>query len=206
MCRHEPRARCPAIQGQNDCRFRTRSEGRSGRGVETTRNSMIEPSQRGTPTHAPRHHAMRGWRCPGNQSEAAPAQRLVAGDSNTQKRGRYRSGVLARAFVLAIEQNFQLFLEITGAVVLFRGFKGIHGRSIVFSERCNKFRWRTTKLEGVCVLKEWDVFLWPPGGRKALEYVTLSLAACSHRFRNAGKIAFLPKRFVRIHGKPLFPH
>jgi hypothetical protein len=41
MCRHTPRAWYPAIQGQNDCRVPTKSEGRSGRGVETTRNSMI---------------------------------------------------------------------------------------------------------------------------------------------------------------------
>jgi len=45
MWRHTPRAWYAAIQGQNDCRVPTKSEGRSGRGVETTKNSMIAYSQ-----------------------------------------------------------------------------------------------------------------------------------------------------------------
>src|SRR5580698_4154394 len=50
MCRHTPLASYLAIHGQNDCRRSARSEGRSGRGVEMTRNNIWRPSQTGLAT------------------------------------------------------------------------------------------------------------------------------------------------------------
>jgi hypothetical protein len=43
-------------------------------------------------------------------------------------------GFVARALVLAIEQFFELFLQISGLIVLLRRFEGIHDWSVIFSE------------------------------------------------------------------------
>ncbi len=55
--RQTPSAWCPAIHGQNDCLLPTKSEGRSGRGVETTRNSIIASSQLGSAANVVRRQS-----------------------------------------------------------------------------------------------------------------------------------------------------
>src|SRR6476661_8692444 len=59
------------------------------------------------------------------------------------------SGVLARAFVLAVEQNFQLLLQIAGLAVLFCSFECVHGWPVVFSEFIDEFGWPAGKIEDV---------------------------------------------------------
>lgn len=51
-------------------------------------------------------------------------------NGNAQEVRRNRGGILARAFVLAVEENFQLFLKITSSTVLFGRFEGVHGRAV----------------------------------------------------------------------------
>jgi hypothetical protein len=55
-------------------------------------------------------------------------------DRNAQEGCRNGGGILARAFVLAGKQLFQLSLQISRSAVLFRGFECIHGRPVVFPE------------------------------------------------------------------------
>ena len=59
-------------------------------------------------------------------------------NSDAQEGRRNGGGILAWAFVLAVEQNFQLLLQITGSTVLFRRFECIHGWPVVFSECINE--------------------------------------------------------------------
>src|SRR6266581_13296 len=55
-------------------------------------------------------------------------------DRNPQESCRNGSGIPARAFVLAVEQLFQLFLQVSRSAVLFCGFECIHGWPVVFPE------------------------------------------------------------------------
>jgi hypothetical protein len=52
-----------------------------------------------------------------------PLPALSKSNSNAQEGGGNGGGVLARAFVLAVEQIFQLLLQISCPTVLLRGFK-----------------------------------------------------------------------------------
>src|SRR6516165_5867257 len=60
MCRHTPLASCFAIHGQKDCRTAATSVGRSGRGVETTRNSMMHLQNQGSAFYC-RQAALVDW-------------------------------------------------------------------------------------------------------------------------------------------------
>ena len=60
--------------------------------------------------------------------------RLLNRNGDTQEDRGNGGGVHARAFVLAVEQNFQLFLQVAGFAVLFRSFECIHRRPLIFSE------------------------------------------------------------------------
>jgi hypothetical protein len=53
---------------------------------------------------------------------------------NAQEGCRNGGGIPTRAFVLAVEQFFQLLLQIICPAVLFCGFECIHGRPVVFPE------------------------------------------------------------------------
>jgi hypothetical protein len=59
-------------------------------------------------------------------------------NGNAQEGCRNGGSILAWAFVLAFEQDFQLTLQIAGSAVLFRSFECIHGRPVVFSESSKK--------------------------------------------------------------------
>src|SRR2546429_9399576 len=65
-------------------------------------------------------------------------------DRNTQEGCRNGGGILARAFVLAGKQLFQLSLQISRSTVLFRGFECVHGRSVIFPEFIDE-GWRCTR-------------------------------------------------------------
>ena len=57
---------------------------------------------------------------------------------HAEKSRRNRGEILARAPVLAGEELFQLFLQISRTTILLGGFEGIHRRSIIFSEFIHK--------------------------------------------------------------------
>jgi hypothetical protein len=59
---------------------------------------------------------------------------LTTHSRNSQERRRNGGSVVIRAFILAVEQIFQLRQQITGPPILFRSFERIHGWSIIFSE------------------------------------------------------------------------
>jgi len=59
---------------------------------------------------------------------------LTNRNRDPQEGRRNGGGSLACTLVLAIEQNFQLLLQIAGPTVFFRSFERIHGRPVVFSE------------------------------------------------------------------------
>lgn len=77
-------------------------------------------------------------------------------------------------FVLAVEQSFQLFLQVAGATALFCSLERIHRWTVIFSKRGNELRRGPWKIEGVGVLEERDVFLWHPRGGKSLHHVSLN--------------------------------
>lgn len=61
---------------------------------------------------------------------AFPSER----DGNAQEGCGNEGGVFVGTFVLAVEQGFQIVLEIGGSAVLFGGFEGVHGWPEVVSE------------------------------------------------------------------------
>ena len=67
-----------------------------------------------------------------------------------------------RAFVLAVEKLFQLFLQISRSAVLFRGFERIHGWPVVFPEFIHERRRRAGKVEGKRVARERDLLCRNP--------------------------------------------
>jgi hypothetical protein len=66
---------------------------------------------------------------------------------DAQEGCRNRCGFLARALVLAVEQFFKPFLQISDLTVLLRHFEGIHGGPIVFSEFVHE------RLRGAWIVK-----------------------------------------------------
>jgi len=74
---------------------------------------------------------------PGSTEEFA-FYSLVRRDGYAQKRGRNRRHILIGALVLAFKKRLQVFLQIAGSAILFRGFEGIHRRAVVFSEGIDK--------------------------------------------------------------------
>src|SRR5215469_7389435 len=107
-----------------------------------------------TPGHLPRAKTKLGQPAP-----------LIVANGNTQKGRWNRGGVLLRALVLAVEQRFQLFLQIAGAIGLFRGIERVHRPAVIPSERRNKLRRRAGKLECISILQERDVVLWAAANR-----------------------------------------
>ena len=79
---------------------------------------------------------------------------LTNRNRDPQEGRRNGGGSLACALVLAIEQNFQLLLQIAGTAVLFRGFERVHGRSIVLSEFIDELGRRAGKVEKIGVPEE----------------------------------------------------
>jgi hypothetical protein len=65
--------------------------------------------------------------------------RLWNRNGDTQEGRGDGGGIHARAFVLAVEQNFQLHLQVGGFAVLFRGFECVHGRPVIPSEFTDEF-------------------------------------------------------------------
>src|SRR5205085_4256310 len=59
-------------------------------------------------------------------------------DRNPQEGCRNGSSILAGALVLAVEQLFQLPLQVRRPAILFRGIECTHGRPIVFPEFIHK--------------------------------------------------------------------
>src|SRR5438876_12177340 len=82
-------------------------------------------------------------------------------------------GVLVRAFVLAVEQNFELLLQIAGFTVLFRSFECIHGRPVIFSEFTDEFRWLLGKVKDIGISDKRYILFWNPRGSKSLDHVAL---------------------------------
>ncbi len=64
---------------------------------------------------------------------------LLNRNGDTQEGCGNGGGVLAGAFVLAVEQSFELLLQVAGFAVLFRSFECIHGWPVIFSEFIDKF-------------------------------------------------------------------
>src|SRR5260370_21980230 len=66
--------------------------------------------------------------------------------------GRGNGGdALVWAFVLPIEQSFELALQITSSTVLFRSFESIHGWPIIFPECIDELERRPGIVESVRV-------------------------------------------------------
>ena len=61
---------------------------------------------------------------------------LLSLDRHAQERRRNRRAILT--FVLAVEQLFQLFLQLIRPALFFRGFERIHGWAIIFPECIHK--------------------------------------------------------------------
>jgi hypothetical protein len=81
--------------------------------------------------------------CTSRLTSSAPSAYTCATESdrhgNAQECRRNGGGILAWAFVLAVKQDFQFLLQITGPTVVFRGLECIHGWPIVFSECIDEF-------------------------------------------------------------------
>lgn len=71
--------------------------------------------------------------------QARANQTLIDRNCNAQVSRWNRRCILDRALVLAVEQSFQLSLQIVGLAVLFSCFKSIHGWSIVPPECFQEF-------------------------------------------------------------------
>src|SRR5712671_2602678 len=99
--------------------------------------------------------------------------RLLNPGGDPQEGRGNRGGVLAGAFVLAVEQHFQLLLQVADLAVLFRGFEGIHGRPVIFSECIDEFRWLAREVEDVGVPEKRYIFFWNPRGAKTLDHIAL---------------------------------
>src|SRR6266568_2312035 len=91
---------------------------------------------------------------------------LLNRNSDTQEGRGNGGGVLVRAFVLAVEQNFELLLQIVGFSVLFRSFERIHGRSVIFSEFTDEFRWLAWKVEYIGISDKRYILFWNSHGSK----------------------------------------
>src|SRR5205809_6797052 len=94
-------------------------------------------------------------------------------DRNTQESCRNGGGILARAFVLAGKQLFQLSLQVSRAAILFRGFECIHGRSVVFLEFIDQACRCTREVERKRVAREGDFLGRDSCANKPLDHVTL---------------------------------
>ena len=70
------------------------------------------------------------------------------------------------AFVLPVEQLFQLFLQISSSAVLFRRFERIHGWPVVFPEFIHELRGRAGKVESKRVPREGDLLCRNTGARQ----------------------------------------
>src|SRR3954470_9257388 len=77
-------------------------------------------------------------------------------DRNTQEGCRNGGSILARAFILAGKQLFQLSLQVSRSTVLFCGFECIHGRPVVFPEFINEGCRRAREVESKRVAREGD--------------------------------------------------
>src|SRR6266851_1294004 len=99
--------------------------------------------------------------------------RLLNRNSDTQEGRGNRGGIHARAFVLAVEQTFELFLQVAGFAVLFRSFECIHGRSVILSEFTDEFRWLPGKVEDIGISDKRYILFWNPCSSKAFDHVAL---------------------------------
>src|SRR5262245_3462308 len=79
-------------------------------------------------------------RVPTNCSGPEGRQEVAFSKRNSYAQEGCRNGgaIPVLALVLAVEQFFQLFLQISGSTVPFRRFESIHGRPVVFSECMHK--------------------------------------------------------------------
>src|SRR6266496_807410 len=92
---------------------------------------------------------------------------------NTQEGCRNGGGILARAFVLAGKQLFQLSLQISRSAVLFCGFECIHGRPVVFPEFIDEGCRCTREIEDKRVTREGDFLGGNSCAGKPLDHVAL---------------------------------
>src|SRR5213592_2271171 len=95
------------------------------------------------------------------------------GDRNAQEGCRNGGGILARAFVLAGKQLFQLSLQVSRSAVLFCGFECIHGRPVVFPEFIDERLRCTGEVEGKRVAREGDFLGRNSCEGKPLDHVAL---------------------------------
>src|SRR5580692_5248107 len=98
---------------------------------------------------------------------------LLSRDGNSQERRRNRGGILAWAFVLTVEQDFQFLLQIIRPAVLFGRFKGIHGWPIIFSESLKERNRRAGEVEGIGVSGNRYICFRNSGAFKSLGHVIL---------------------------------
>ena len=75
---------------------------------------------------------------PGFEDDVAQSYWSLERNGNAQEGRRNGGGILARALVVAVEQNFQLLLQITGSTVLLCGLECIHGRPVECFECINE--------------------------------------------------------------------
>ena len=68
------------------------------------------------------------------------------GDRHAQEPCRNGGGILT--LILAAEQIFEFFLELSGPAGLLCGFEGVHGWSVVGFEYIHERRWLAGKVEG----------------------------------------------------------
>jgi hypothetical protein len=94
-------------------------------------------------------------------------------DRNAQEGCRNGGVILARAFVLAGKQLFQLSLQVSRSAVPFCGFECIHGRPVVFPKFIDEGRWCTRELEDKRVAREGDFLSRNSCAGKPLDHVTL---------------------------------
>src|SRR5262245_58513457 len=103
------------------------------------------------------------------QSSDAPNRSLSKRNRNAEESGRNRCGILTGALVVAIEQDFQLLLQLSSSTVLFRRFEGIHGGPVIFSKFVQECRRGAGIVECKRVSGEGDLFRRNPRGGKSFD-------------------------------------
>src|SRR5437764_11491901 len=112
-------------------------------------------------------------------------------DRNTQEGCRNGGVILARAFVLAGKQLFQLSLQVIRSTVLFCGFECIHGRPIVFPEFIDEGCWCTREVERKRFTREGDFLGRNSCAGKPLDHIALDAPrhSTNETFRRGRRVA-----------------
>src|SRR3954468_20073044 len=83
-----------------------------------------------------------------------PYRRSLNRNSNAQEGCRNGSSILARAFVLTVEQTYQFLGQVSSSTVFFCGFKRVHRRSVKIPKGSHEICGGAGKVEDIRVSGE----------------------------------------------------